>query len=327
MQESISVAIPVYRPTFPLYEAFALKHNTRVLNKYPVVLVAPESLDCGNYLALVPDARIIRFDDSFFRGTDGYNELCLSSRFWQAFKNFSHVLICQLDALVFSDQIQTLTCLGIDYIGSAVCKYDIRTGIFIRWITSQNGGLSLRNVQGHLRLLQSRRLRCLLKERYAIHKDLISSTQHEDGSSVCQAVRGLKFVAGQLLGKGIFNHIDQRNDTRISQRVFIAEDQFWSRLAPKFGPECFRVAELGQAQAFGFQNGLERLVGQYHGQPPFGCHGPEKVQAFHKFLCLEQYPTCIDELRLWDVAQSAGLVPALRAGDVPAELGAHFLAC
>jgi hypothetical protein len=108
------------------------------------VIACPEDLDMGEYGSGVV-AR--RFAPEYFRSVSGYNRLMVSADFYRAFEEFEFVLVHQLDAFVFSDQLLDWCGRGHDYVGAP--------WIDVGWIDYQNppptlvgnGGFSLRKIE------------------------------------------------------------------------------------------------------------------------------------------------------------------------------------
>ena len=147
-----AVLIPVYQNNLNDLEKFNLENNIRKLWKYDIRLVMPQSLDFSLYNE-AENIEIVRFDDSFFKDYHGYSRLMMSDEFYQAFESYEKILICQLDAYVFRDEMEHFCNLPYDYIGAPAFlmihedgKYELLPG---------NGGFSLRDVKNTLRLLQN----------------------------------------------------------------------------------------------------------------------------------------------------------------------------
>lgn len=58
------------------------------------------------------------FERHFFTSVEGYNKLCYNIDFYSAFRNYDYMLIYQLDAWVFRNELQMWCEKGYDYIGS-----------------------------------------------------------------------------------------------------------------------------------------------------------------------------------------------------------------
>ena len=76
----------------------------------------------------------------------------LSSEFYRRFSKFEYILIYQLDAFVFKDQLNYWCKKGYDYIGAPWFEgfHLTKTGVNI--IGVGNGGFSLRRVKTHIDL-------------------------------------------------------------------------------------------------------------------------------------------------------------------------------
>lgn len=195
MKKKVAIVIPIYKPTLTQYEKVALDKCFSVLSNYPIIIVAPESLDLDQIISRQISAKIIRFPDLFFNGIAGYNHLMLSNLFYEAFTNYEYMLIYQLDAYIFEDELLEWCSRGYDYIGApwipaqkyeqARYKYglklmnffcrmsNIKTGAH-NYYHVGNGGFSLRKVESFIRITS------LEKERIAHYLSRKGSRFHED---------------------------------------------------------------------------------------------------------------------------------------------------
>jgi hypothetical protein len=283
----VIVVVPAYRETMLNWEHFALINNLKQLSNYAFALVVPESLDCHEYLSLAPSINVCRFPDLCFATVEGYSLLCLSKLFYQTFQQFEYMLICQLDAFVFEDQMQDWLSKKYSYIGGAVAKSDEASGQIIRWITSQNGGFSLRNIHSHLQVLHSqKKINCKAID-FEIYKDMTGTTLAVDSSASHRLKILLQSSIAQV--QHGFARMSSQEYIDAGQQSCIAEDQFWSRFAPFFDAG-FKIAPLQEAQRFCMQFGLEQTVPMLGSQMPFGCHGREIVTTMYKLIVEKRVP-------------------------------------
>jgi hypothetical protein len=237
---SVVVVVPHYKVALKEDEAQSHKHLDHFLGKHSIVYVSPQSLE-------IPDSPypIQRFDDYYFSGIVGYNELMLSKKFYQAFTAWEYMLIYQLDCLVFSDQLSQWCATGYDYIGPP-------------WLRSEsdptkgfagvgNGGFSLRKVATSLRVLDNSR-------------------------NVSQVWAN----AWRLSRQG--HDAKSRNFLRWLYRLYHQpvrfkrnEDGFWSYRA-KHHEQSFMLPSAQLALGFGFECAPEYCFQQNNQQLPFGCH-------------------------------------------------------
>jgi hypothetical protein len=174
----VTVVIPIYKSELTAYEAQSLQQCCKVLGTYAIVLVKPQTLDVTNLLQQYPELQIESFDDSYFGSILGYNRLMLSAEFYERFLNSKYLLIYQLDAYVFKDELTAWCNRGFDYVGAPWTikkKYEnpiykpvlaIKSFIYklkgkpsrYAWLGNKvgNGGLSLRKVDTHLKAVQNR---------------------------------------------------------------------------------------------------------------------------------------------------------------------------
>ena len=148
------VTIPVYKIRPNDYELLSLRRCLRILKKHPICLFHPEGLDLSAYETefqlAKKEFRHESFASSFFESQRGYNHLMLTSGFYERFRTWDYLLIYQLDAYVFSDQLEEWCDKGYDYVGAPFLKLDRS----IDWENAGNGGFSLRRVSSFIRLFR-----------------------------------------------------------------------------------------------------------------------------------------------------------------------------
>lgn len=171
MMKKVAVVIPLYKSTLSNYEHIALKQCQTILSNYPQIIVKPKSLNLQQNI-YSSNFSIINFDDSYFKRVEDYNRLMMSADFYKAFLGFEYILIYQLDAFVFKDELTYWCTQNFDYIGAPWIRktYDkswfkilrLKTRVFIKkkifslqnkknskYIIENevgNGGFSLRRV-------------------------------------------------------------------------------------------------------------------------------------------------------------------------------------
>jgi hypothetical protein len=117
-----AILIPVYKEQPDRQELLSLTRCLTVLKKHPIIFITPFKLNTAAYesachMNQVP-FRQERFTDHYFSGIQGYNELMLSAGFYKTFINYRYILIYQLDAYVFRDELDYWCGKGYDYIGA-----------------------------------------------------------------------------------------------------------------------------------------------------------------------------------------------------------------
>ena len=161
----VKVIVPVFRDSLDFYERISLQQNLRVLKAYPVVFIHPAGVKITQLLKEFSNCSEETFADDFFRGIAGYNRLMLSPEFYGRFSDVDYLLICQLDAYVFRDELLDWCKEGYDYIGAPwLVPLHFRLPLFKQWrnhfhnkwrtekdFRVGNGGFSLRKVSSHLK--------------------------------------------------------------------------------------------------------------------------------------------------------------------------------
>lgn len=247
----IAIVIPIYQTNLSALEYRSLKQAFTVLDAYSLIFIKPESLDLAPIEKDFPPTEVVTFADCFFQDKNGYNELMLSASFYERFRSFDYMLIYQLDAYVFRDELFAWCQKGYDYIGAPwlkkrIYQYPVISQIRVAWhhaklkrgkLSSQslynqvgNGGFSLRKVESH----------------------------YEAAIKYQTKIRAYVSVEN--------NH-------------FYNEDVFWATEVP-----AFRKPSAREALAFSFDKYPSYCFRLTNGQLPFGCHAWYKYKM-RRFWC------------------------------------------
>lgn len=145
MKNKCVIVVPVYKNGLSIDEEKSLIQLKNILGKHDVVLAGPKTLNEEKYKIIYGESlNIWKIEDSWFESYKSYGFLCNSTFFYQHFKNlgYEYMLIYQLDAWVFSDELDYWCEKGYDYIGAP---------FFVRGFMENNkyvgnGGFSLRKL-------------------------------------------------------------------------------------------------------------------------------------------------------------------------------------
>ncbi|MEI6563409.1 MAG: DUF5672 family protein [bacterium] len=230
------VVLVAYKPELSPLERISVDRCLEVLQRHPIVVVAPEGLALPSPLDRLP---VERFAPSFFTGIAAYSSLLLSRDFYRRFIAFRYMLIHQLDVFVFKDELSEWCARGYDYIGAPWIgedwpnKVETRQGLPF-WIRSRlfrflkpldhrvgNGGFSLRRVD-----------------------------------TMIQALTVLRRTRRAWGGRN--------------------EDGFWSVAVPECWWWRYRVPQVNEAMEFAFETNPSTLFEQTGKRLPFGCHAWER---------------------------------------------------
>ena len=152
----VCVVIPIYKKKPTDLEMASFRQVLKVLSRYDIIVYTYCGLDLSVYsnLALACNKNFIveYFDKSYFSSVKGYNRLCLTIDFYKRVSAYKYMLIYQLDAWVFCDELEFWCNKGYDYVGAPW---------FTNWGTHEegealwcvgNGGFSLRNISFFIKM-------------------------------------------------------------------------------------------------------------------------------------------------------------------------------
>lgn len=248
------VVIPVYKEALDGNEYKSLRQCLKVLHKHRICLVGPKGLDYSIYedvfLECKVELNIETFDPAFFESIRGYNRLMLCEDFYKRFAGYEYMLIYQLDAYVFRDELDYWCDKGYDYVGAPWMKLNGKLDVE----NAGNGGFSLRRISSFVslfshkgRLLTLKGLCCLHRYRGPLHKPFC--------------------VLSGLFGKN--NHLEDFLDG------WLNEDLLYVTLKHKRGG-YFWIPNSLEAMFFSFEGSPSMLFEMTGGKLPFGCHAWNK---------------------------------------------------
>lgn len=247
----VAIVVPTYNAEFTADEKISLRHLTHFLDANDKFLVVPQSLDIN-----LPGFQVRRFADEFFFDTATYSALMLSSSFYRTFAEYRYILIYQLDALVFSDQLSWWCETGLDYVGA---PWLAGVGLnFVETNTVGNGGFSLRRTESFLKVTESPGF----EEEFARYRNALDAAK----PAYMQILNVPRKLTRRVLGRNKRRHASGGDPGDL-----LNEDCFWSFRARKYFPE-FRIASVPEALRFSFEVAPRRCYELNNWQLPFGCH-------------------------------------------------------
>ena len=270
----LKAVIPCYKNNLSADDCIALGTIRSCFDASVICFIAPSSLDLSGVLQ--PRETVERFRDEFFNGISKYNELLTSSFFYARFVDSSHILICQLDCLVFRDELTLWAEKGFDYIAPPWFVKFLETPEQGLWRVG-NGGFSLRNVRSALRVLSKKIPRGFY---YPKHGSSPWETTYPDPE------RGMyeRLLPWYVKYNPLQRWVTIEEELRRFPRN---EDLFWAMEAPKFDP-TFRVASAEEALPFAFEMSPRWCYEQNGFHLPFGCHAWARYDRDFWMEVLEQ---------------------------------------
>jgi hypothetical protein len=261
MKPNPVVSIPVYKSFDALNgtELVSFQRVLKILGRYPIVLFGPPGLDVRGYLAHASkagcEARYVSFPESYFADISGYSRLMLSADFYRMHEEYTHLLLYQLDAYVFSDELETWCSSGYDYIGAPWIEDKSGRHLSGALTGVGNGGFCLRNVDATLKVLSTKR---------AMKSAEQLSAEYLDRGTLRSARRSLSVMIRAATG--------WKNNGKYFATGYVGnEDAFWGALVPE-SRYPFNVAPVEAATRFSFEVAPRYLYGLNQNRLPFGCH-------------------------------------------------------
>lgn len=150
------VIIPLHKSNPDEWERLSFEQCCKVLGSHPICIVTHCGVDIVYYQELASKycVKIVKeeFEPTFFAGIAGYNHLMLDQSFYSRFSNFKYMLIYQLDAWVFRNELDYWCNQGYDYIGAPWIMRNEKGNAF-EFEGVGNGGFSLRRIQHFIDVL------------------------------------------------------------------------------------------------------------------------------------------------------------------------------
>lgn len=254
------VIIPIYKSLLLKEEEASLKQCLEVLASHPIKFICPDDLDVSFYINIVSkyDVNIdfVRFDSKFFKSVEAYNDLMLDINFYKTFDNYKYMLIYQLDAWVFRDELDNWCSQGYDYIGAPWFKnfHNANESDEIYEIAG-NGGFSLRCIPSFIEVLS------VIKQKKYKNKRIKSLKQ------INSELSNLKLSEKYLLFRKFFSkkntlsfYLNNYNEDLVIVNCF-------KKVKPKF---C--LADYNIGLKFAFEALPAKLYKLNNNNLPFGCH-------------------------------------------------------
>ncbi len=163
MDKRVVVLVPVYQTALNALETYSLDLSMAALKGREVVFIGPEGLDLAFYRARYGDVAYRAYPKQCFASIPGYSRLLLSTDFYEGWRDYDFMLICQTDAIVLRDELDFWCAQPFDYVGAPwpdgyelfvnAGVYEGANGKRVR-VSVGNGGLCLRRIDKTLALLR-----------------------------------------------------------------------------------------------------------------------------------------------------------------------------
>ena len=260
------VVIPTHKGTMSPEEERSFKNTLNVLQNWDIALVLPLGIS-PNYYEEIREKEKLQFEiitlgPNWMGSIERYNDMALSSKFYQLFEAYKYILICHLDAWVFRDELQMWIDKGYHYIGAPwfLPKEKVHTPLeSIMCPQGGNGGFSLRKIDKMI--------------------ELTSNLKHSLNSSlffrgVLYLLKNKRFDLLKIFVKACWGVL--RDADSYQKKFNIYEDAMFSVFYSLLD-KTFSVAPAREAMYFATEvHSEEILKTKLKWQLPFAIHGYDK---------------------------------------------------
>lgn len=292
-----TVVLPIYKEMPSELEWMSFLQLLDVLGHYPISLLTHAQLDLHRYSAELTRRGIAfrqeNFPQEHFSGIPGYNALLLHADFYNRYSDSEFILVYQLDALVFRDELESWCSRNFDYVGAPWFQMFAPQGEL--WGVG-NGGFSLRKVRAALHILQ---VLADWRAAYLTNPELFTQ----------------RFAHDPFLQQ-ILNNLLVYDPARPEcWQSLNNEDHLWGLLAPKIS-SSYSLPLPHEAIPFSFECSPASLFEKNGRKLPFGCHAWEKYDPafWEPFLPQRTAPQRLPE------GERARVIHAIQNADMASDV-------
>ena len=250
ISREVAVVIPVYKECLDYYEMLSYKQALKVLHNHDIVLITHNALRTALYEEIARQNNVLvkveYFDEHFFTGVDSYNDLMKNIHLYKRFIHYHYILIYQLDAFVFRDELLYWCHQNYDYIGAPwLDGFKDKTERTDPW-TVGNGGFSLRKISFFLKVLSWK---------LPVKKIPL------DNRSLIMVLKRIPFCLGWKNNMRYFLKTEKKMNEDCFFTVFLKDS---------FIPSHIPTVDV--AMKFSIEKSPQFFYHRNHCQLPFGCH-------------------------------------------------------
>lgn len=266
------VVIPVYKELPSVSEQASFRQTLSILASHSICIFTHNLCNIDWYRRVAEELgktfSVEFFDESYFRSVEGYNNLCFSAEFYERFSAYEYMLICQLDAWVFRDELDYWCDKGYDYIGAPIFYAYNDKSFTNKVLGVGNGGFCLRRISHCLNVINADRNKVFLKPwplirlywNYFLYNDKFKSWKRR------------LLIMPTIIAKcfGVYNTINYYIGKHANEDMIYGT---WANCS--WGNHAI-IPGAKDAARFSFEVHPEMLYHKNGDQLPFGCHAFEK---------------------------------------------------
>ena len=244
------IVIPIYRLDINDFEQISMDQCFRILSDHDIYFVIPKRLEASiqkNMYVKQGKASYKAFNDQFFADIMSYNRLLKFPGFYEAFLDYTFMLIYQLDAFVFKDDLLYWCDQGYGTIGAPLFEGLDLAKSNSPMVGQGNGGFCLRDIRECQKIVTH-------------FKKLKFKRTFEDANRPFY-INFYRYIKHQLVY--IYSGYPFQ--------PIINEDLFWASVIPANFPD-FKIPNPIEASKFSFEVNPDVLYEMNHQELPFGCH-------------------------------------------------------
>jgi hypothetical protein len=254
-QKQVAIIVPMYRNSVTALEEIALQQCQKVFAGYDRIIVKPQGLDVSVLAKKYDFTETMSFADAYFAGIQGYNKLMLADAFYGQFLNYEYILIHQLDAFAFSDELPYWCDQHIDYVGAPW----LRVHGYPDWVKA---------VKSRIQMLYHARLDVQKNGRPS---DMQFINRVGNGGFSLRRVKKFHELSFRLK--------PQMERYLASNDHYYNEDAFWSIEVNRKNKQL-NIPGYRKASLFAFEHAPQRSLKITNNKLPFGCHAWDKNLDF-----------------------------------------------
>ncbi len=259
MDNKVCIIIPVHTSSPTSNELISFKRCFEVLNEFQIFVVTHNEIDLKIYNNFVNSFEIKIVPKKWLSSISEYNKMKINIDFYNLFNNYVYLLTYELDAYVFTNQLDKWVEKKFDYIGA---PFVASQNEILNITGVGNSGFSLRNIHKCIYILN--KLKFYIKIANYIDKLYLSIF-----------IKTITYFEKYLKIKLFYK---LRLVYAYSKNNYLHEDIFWSYYIPNLFSD-FVIADTKSAIEFAFEKYPKELFSLNNEILPFGCHAWNKYDS------------------------------------------------